>query len=169
MEKLLKKIFSLLNSIIEDENYRRTELGSRRIKKSRVLLLGQMSLLVDKKVSAVFALTQTGDMDAKLEMDFFVKNELKKLLEKNGLIFDEDSEMIFIPKNSKKLELFEFKNIHVQRLDPESVLVSKAVRAPEKNRPLLIESIANSMFPNLVSRIQEEGGDLVLIFGGEDE
>ena len=38
--------------------------------------------------------------------------------------------------------------------------VSKAVKAPEKNKQLLRQAIASSQFPNLVDRILGNGGKL---------
>jgi hypothetical protein len=169
MEELLRVVFENLNRIINAENEVRMREGAKRLGKAKVVLLGQASLLVDKQVSAKLALAQTGDVDAKLEMDSFVKQELKILLEEKGLVYDEDSDKIFIPAGSRELDLFEFDNITVRRLDPESVLVSKAVKAPEKNRPLIIEGTASAIFPELITRIEEAGGDLKKIFGGDDE
>ncbi len=164
MEELLQELFRELNEIVGEENLRRTQNGTRCLPQSKILLLGQMSLLVDKTVSAQLTLAQTGDMDAKIEMDYFVKMQLKTLLDKRGFIYDEDSDLIFIPKGSKELPLFDFTNIKVERLDPESILVSKALKAPEKNRPLLIEGVASGLFPNIITRIEEGGGDLDAIF-----
>ena len=72
---------------------------------------------------------------------------------------------IFIPKDSRKLDLFDFKNVAVARLDSESVIVSKAVKAPEKNRQLIQSSLVETgLFKTLISRIEPEGGDLAKIF-----
>lgn len=170
MKETLLEVFTKLDQSVEKENLRRRNDGVLPLKRSKVIILGQMSLLVDSKVAARLALAQTGDMDAKLDMDFFVKQELKKFLAEKGLVYDEDSDKIFIPKNSSELELFEFRNVVVKRLDPESVLVSKAVKAPDKNRPLIQDATASLVFPNMLSRIEEEGGDLDRIFGEvEDE
>jgi hypothetical protein len=48
----------------------------------------------------------------------------------------------------------------VECLDPESVLVSKAVKAPAKNKQLLRQAIASNQFPSLVDRILKHGGRL---------
>jgi hypothetical protein len=59
------------------------------------------------------------------------------------------------------LDLFDFKNVTVKRLDSESVIVSKALKDPEKNRQLVQSSIVETgMFENLISRIEAEGGNL---------
>jgi len=57
-------------------------------------------------------------------------------------------------------ELFEFGNVTVKTVDPESALVSKAVKAPAKNKQLIRQAIASNQFDNLVDRILASGGKL---------
>jgi len=166
MEALFREIFTKLDQSVEAENLRRREDGQLQMKKSEVLILGQTSLLLDKKLSAKLGLLQTADLDAKLQMEYFVKSQLKELLKERGLVYDEDSEKIFIPRGSLELDLFDFKNVVVKRLDSESVIVSKAVKAPQKNRQLIQSSVVETaLFRNLIPRIEAEGGDLTEIFG----
>ena len=160
IKDILSQIFINLDAWIDAENSIRSDSGALKLPKCQVTILGQMSLLVDEKISATLNLAQTGDLDAKLKMDFPVKQKLKELLAEQGLVYDEDSEKIFIPKGSVELPLFEFKNITVKRIDPESALVSKAVKAPDKNRQLLRQVIDKNKFPNLIDRIEENNGDL---------
>ena len=123
-------------------------------------LLGQMSLLVNKKVSTILSLAQTADRDAQLDMDSVVKKELTSILKKYGLIYDEDSKLIWIPPGAKFEILFDLKNVVVKSIDPESALVSKAVKAPEKNKQLIREAIASGKFKTLIARIEKNGGKL---------
>lgn len=167
IREVLEQLFLKLDAWIDIENNHREESGAGKLAKCQATILEQMSLLVDAKVSAILNLAQTGGLDAKLKMDFLVKKKLKELLAEQGLIYDEDSEKIFIPKGSKELPLFKFNNITVKRLDPESVLVSKAVKAPEKNRQLLRQAIDKNKFPNLIDRIEENNGDLTNLLGNE--
>ncbi|MEJ2170068.1 MAG: hypothetical protein P8X90_31600 [Desulfobacterales bacterium] len=160
MKKLMKKIFTELNQAVELENRQRLKNGTLAIPKSEVILLGQMGLMLNESVSAILSLIQTGDMDAKLRMDYFTKNKLLELLKANGLVYDEDSHLIWIPKNAEAIELFRFKNIEVKLIDAESILVSKAIYAPQKNRQLIRQAIASVKFPNLVDRIVENNGKL---------
>jgi len=165
MEALFREIFANLDQCIEIENLRRREDGQLQLTKSKVLILGQTSLLLDKKLSAKLRLLQTADLDAKLQMEYFVKNKLKELLSEKGLVYDEESEKVFIPKGSLELDLFEFRNVLVKRLDSESVIVSKAVKDPDKNRQLIQSSVVETAwFKNLIPRIEAEGGDLTKIF-----
>ena len=72
----MKKIFTDLNQAVEFENLQRLKEGTLTIPKSEVLLLGQMSLMLNESVTTILNLIQTGDMDAKLQMDHFTKQKL---------------------------------------------------------------------------------------------
>ncbi len=163
MKKLMKKIFTDLNQAVEFENLQRLKEGILTIPNSEVLLFGQMSLMLNESVVKILNLIQTGDMDAKLRMDYFTKNKLLDLLKENGLVYDEDSHLIRIPDNAKVIELFKFKNIEVKLIDAESTLVSKAIHAPQKNKQLIRQAIASGKFPDLVDRIIENNGKLDFI------
>jgi hypothetical protein len=160
MKKLMKKIFTELNQAVESENLRRLEEGILTIPHSEILIFGQMSLMLNESVVEILNLIQTGDMDAKLRMDYFTKSKLIDLIEKNGLVYDEDSPLIWIPENAKLIGLFKFKNIEVKLIDAESTLVSKAIHAPQKNKQLIRQAIASGKFPDLVDRIVENNGKL---------
>ena len=160
MRNLIEKIFTDLNQAVELENIQRLKDDTLRVPKSQILIFGQMSLMVNESVAPILNLAQTGDMDAILRMDFFAKKKLMNLLETNGLVYDEDSALSWIPENAKEVELFKFKNIEVKLVDPESALVSKAIHAPQKNKQLIRQAIASGKFPDLVDRIIENNGKL---------
>lgn len=160
MKKLLIDVFTALENSIEVENSERIKSGAKLISRARITILGQSSLLVQPQLTTYLELVQTGDLDAKLQCDYFIKKKLKEILPQYGLIYDEDSEKIFIPPKSKFSEFINYKNIFVNVIDPESALVSKAVKAPKKNKQLIRSAISTGGFPNLVERILEEGGNL---------
>ena len=161
MQKILEVIFRNLDQWIESENSQRRQDGGFALPKCEVKLLGQMSLLANTKVVATLSLVGTVDMDAKLEkMDHAIKRKMIELLKANNLVYDEDSEKIWLPTGSRFETLFKLKTLKVSIVDPESALVSKAVKAKEKNKLLIQEAIASDSFPNLVDRIQANGGDL---------
>ncbi len=156
----LNQLFVELNIRIEEINCSRREEKLLSVPKAKVQLLGQISLLSHDKVSAILSLAQTGDVDAFLTMDHVVKVELKKALRAQGLVYDEDSYLIWVPPGSKFETFLSLDNLFVESIDPESALVSKAVKAPEKNKQLIRQAIASDGFPNLVDRILENGGRL---------
>jgi len=165
----MHKIFSDLNQAVELENLRHLKEGTLAIPKSEVLLFGQMSLMLNETAATILNLIQTGDMDAKLQMDYFTKKKLLGLLKSNGLVYDEDSHLVRLPDNAQVLELFKFKNIEVKLIDAESTLVSKAVHAPQKNKQLIRQALASGKFPALADRIVENNGRLDLFLEDNNE
>lgn len=159
-KELIRELFTELNQRIEEISRERRDEGLLPISKARVQLLGQISLMINEKAAMELSLAQTGDLDAILTMDGIVKTELKKALSKHGLIYDEDSYLIWIPPAARFEKLFDFDHIIIESIDAESALVSKAVKAPSKNRQLIREAIASEKFPTLVDRILENGGKL---------
>jgi hypothetical protein len=156
----LEALFKELDVRMEAINLERRNEGAMTVSRAEVKILGQMSLLANEKVSMLLTLAQTADMDALLIMDSVLKEELKQLLKKYGLVYDEDSYLIWIPNGAAFEALFDFKNVTVKVIDPESAVVSKAVKAPEKNKQLIREAIASGKFKGLVDRIEKNGGNL---------
>jgi hypothetical protein len=169
MKKLMKKIFEDLNQAVELENLQRLKEGTLTIPKSEVILYGQMSLMLNDPVATFLNIIQTADMDAHLRMDYFTKNKLLDLLKSNGLVYDEDSHLVWIPEDATEIDLFSFKNIEVKLIDAESTLLSKAIHAPQKNKQLIRQAIASNKFPTLVDRIIENNGKLDFFLGDEIE
>ncbi len=156
----LENLFKQLDRKVEEINFHRRAEGILPVSKSSIQLLGQVSLLANEKISAVLTLATTGDLDAFLRMDESVKAEFKMELNKMGWIYDEDSYLIWVPPGAFFTKIFDLTHILVESIDPESALVSKAVKAPEKNKLLIRESIASGKFPNLIKRILANGGQL---------
>jgi hypothetical protein len=157
---LIKDLFTELNQRIEEIIRQRRDDGLLPIPKARVQLLGQISLLIIEKAAVELSLAQTGDLDALLTMDDIVKAELKKTLSKHGLIYDENRYLIWIPPEARFERLLDLDHILIEFIDAESALVSKAVKAPTKNKQLIREAIASEKFPTLVDRILKNGGRL---------
>ena len=169
MIKLIEKIFTDLNQAVELENRQRLKDGTLIIPKSEVIIYGQMSLMLNESEARFLNLIQTADMDAQLRMDYFTKNKLMELLEAEGLVYDDDSHLVWIPKDAQTIDLFQFKNIEVKLIDAESALVSKAIHAPQKNIQLIRQAIASGKFPALVDRIIENNGNLEYFLEGDIE
>jgi hypothetical protein len=156
----IKPIFEKLNDLIALENIERRDNSTRTLPKSEIKILGQMSLLLDEKTSAVISLNQTGDLDALIDAEYFVKKNLKVLLADQGLVYDEDSEKIFLPPGHFFDLLWDLDNVVVKKLDAESALVSKAIKSRDKNRILIRRALLTGLYKTLEKRIIELGGDL---------
>lgn len=160
MKDLFIQVFEKLNSALETENTVRRESGTKLIPMAKLTLLGQISLIVQPEHTYMLSLAQTGDLDAKIRADNAVKVILKEILPAYGLIYDEDSELVFIPAGSQFFKFLNLSLVEVEVIDPESALVSKAVKAPEKNLQLIRQAIVSGSYPNLADRIAVNGGDL---------
>jgi hypothetical protein len=148
---------------------KKKEAGAAKIPPCHIQVLGQMSLLGNKRINSILSLAQTGDMDAKVRAESFVKATLKnEILPKHGLEYDDDSDLIWLPPGHFFEPLCRLKNVRAELLDAESALVSKAVKAKEKNKRLIQDAIASGLFPGLIDRIDESGGDLEF-FAQKDE
>jgi hypothetical protein len=94
-------LFTTLDQKIREANRDRKADGRPQLAKAKIQLLGQMSLMSNDRVTAILSLVQTGDFDAFLRMETAVKHELEKLLASLGLIYDEDSYLIWVPPRSR--------------------------------------------------------------------
>jgi hypothetical protein len=169
MRDLLLTIFNELNEWIEAYNAAIGPDETGRLRPIEVLILGQFTLLANDVAARVLTLQRTNDLDAVIkENDWNIRRILdKEILRKHGLELEPQSDDIWIPPGAKYDLLQDFKNVRVKLLDPESALVSKAVKAKKKNKILIIDAVASGEFPTLVERIEKNGGDLEY-FIGED-
>ena len=101
IKEQLNELFIELNNRIDEINIARRNDGLPPIANAKVQILGQMSLLSNDMASMILSLAQTGDLVALLTMDHVIKEELKKALAKQGLVYDEDSYLIWIPPGAK--------------------------------------------------------------------
>ena len=69
------------------------------------------------------------------------------------------SSEVWIPPGAKYLEIFSGNALDCEILDPISALVSKAIKAPEKNRILVREAL-NVYGETLEAKIKEHGGNI---------
>lgn len=171
MKDLLLTIFRELDEWIEAYNADIAADDGKKLRPIEVRILGQFTLLANDFATRVLTLQRTNDLDAVIrENDWNINRILnREILPKHGLNLDSQSEDIWLPPGASYELLHDFKNVRVKLLDPESALVSKAVKAKEKNKNLIIEAIASDQFPSLVARIEENGGDLDYFVGDEDE
>ena len=111
-----------------------------------ITILGQTSLLIDERVSVAIDLAATSDMDALVSAEYFVQQKFSELLKIEGLMLDTDSPYIFLPKNHTFDEIYDFEFLQVSKIDAESALVSKAVKAAQKNMELIKDALSSGLF-----------------------
>ncbi len=137
----LIQIFENLDRAIEVENEERRESGTLLLPKTEIILLGQMSLLENPEVKAHITLFATYDVDAIVKGSHWIQRKFNELLKKEGLELDSLSHEIWIPPESTFTDIFSSNYLHCLRLDPLYALLSKAIKAKEKNKILIAQAL----------------------------
>ena len=137
--KELESVFVDLDKRLKAYADECSQLGGRQIEDSKLRILGQTSLLLNPSVVSKLMPFATKDVDALILGESSVcRKFFKEVLATKGLVYDDLSKEIWLPRNSKFTEIFRGVKLSVEVIDPISTLVSKAVKAPDKNQ-LLIE------------------------------
>ena len=156
--KEVLQVIEELGKVIESENKIREELGAVPLRPTAIRILGQMSLLLNDDVSSQIRLFATQDVDAHIEGDSFVAESFRRLLGERNLEFDFLSTEIWIPADASYIRIYDSQRLSCEILDPISALVSKAIKAPEKNWNL-IQKALEIYGDELASKIRNHGGD----------
>ena len=102
-------------------------------------MLGQAALFI---AELDLTLTATQDLDAYADYDWAVQQELERLLAKEGKVLDPHGHEIWMPRETQYAPLYEGTHVEAFVADPDAVLISKACKAPEKNKALITEYLA---------------------------
>ncbi len=102
------------------------------------------------ELSPPLKLRATDDVDAVVEGEFAVRKQLEALLEGQGMALDRLAHEAWMPSETTYVKAYEGPNVVLEVADVESVLVSKALKAPQKNERLLAEYIANGPSPRFM-------------------
>jgi hypothetical protein len=156
--KLFERIIEKLEVQIGELNRVRIENGDFRLPKAKIVLLGQFSLLANPRISAQLHIPATMDVDARIEANHQIKEAFLKILDSEGLHYDEDSGLVWIPPKSTFETIYESTTVEVTAISPIYGILSKAIKAKEKNR-LLVQEAIGIFGESLVKLIVKYGGD----------
>lgn len=139
IESVLRDIFKKLAALIQEENLGRIRSDNPEplIKACEFKILGQFAL-IEANVSDI----ATRDVDAQTTGNDWVKARFSELLKAHKLVWDRHSHEIRMPKETKYNVLFTGESLRALIAQPEYVLISKALYAPEKNQGIFQEYIA---------------------------
>jgi hypothetical protein len=141
MHKLLEKISKILEDEISLANLERAKNSEPRIKPIKITILGQFALIINQGISEKIPLAATMDVDALFEGDWSFRKIFERTLKDSGLILDELSSEIWIPPQSQYVCYYKSAQITIQGLTPIYCLLSKAIKAPDKNKVLIINAL----------------------------
>ena len=135
----LTTIFEQLDQWVTAENKSSTVEGFRLLPKSIFRVVGQAALL---EANVQFNVAATVDVDVLNNAKHEVVAKLSELLMTEGLELDPLSNEIWMPLETKYIEIFKGVWVTAMRAETEFIMVSKALKAPTKNRVLLRNYIA---------------------------
>jgi len=149
---MLRELVQKLDDWAIDQNVQARNEGLPVLEPCTIRLLGQAALF---EVELGLELAQTKDVDVVADFPDAVRREFERLLEKQGRELDPLGREIWMPRETRYEEIFRGKLVRLLVAEPEAVLVSKALKAPAKNGPLLTEYLAkgaSSRFLDLAKR-----------------
>ncbi len=150
----LGAILLALDQWVARENVQARADGVPMFRKSAIRVLGQFALWVS---TTGLTLTTTQDLDAYADCEWAVQKELERLLAKNGLILDPHGRKVWMPRETIYRPIYEGAHVSGFVADIEAVLISKALKAPDKNKSLLTEYLAqgaSERFSKLATKYQ---------------
>lgn len=150
----LEKVFMELNAWIAEKNQDLSEEGVRTLPRCRIRVLGQTALL---EAETDLPLAATKDVDVYADYEHALQVKFEELLRARGKLLDPLGHEAWMPKETKYLTIFNGSYVTGQIANPEYVLLSKALKAPEKNRALMVEYLArdpSEVFLQLAEKYQ---------------
>ncbi|HEX5101705.1 MAG TPA: hypothetical protein VFV94_19470 [Polyangiaceae bacterium] len=133
---MLREVAEQLDRWMIDENLRLADDGLLRLKPCTIRALGQAALL---ELGLPVELAATQDVDVRADYEDAVRRRFAELLRARGLELDPLGHEIWMPSETRYTSAFQGKFVALMLAEPEAILVSKALKAPAKNRVLIAE------------------------------
>jgi hypothetical protein len=154
---MLVRLAERLDAWVLAENIAARAEGLLAIRACTIRLLGQVALF---EAHVPLALAATKDVDVKADYEDSVRREFERLLAAEGRELDPLGHEIWMPTETRYSELFAGKFVRLLLAEAEAVLVSKALKAPVKNGPLLTEYLASGASDRFFELAQRYSLDL---------
>lgn len=137
---MLKELAAELDEWFVDEAREAMHEGMASPRACTIRVHGQMALL-ERELK--LSLVATQDVDVSENLSGAARKEFERLLAKRGLVLDPVGHEAWMPKETEYETFFSGKFVMLKVADEECVLLSKAAKAPQKNRALLTEYLAS--------------------------
>ena len=154
---MLVEVAERLDAFVVARNIEARSEGLLALRPCVIRLLGQTALLEAK---VALTLAATIDVDVYADYDFAIEREFRRLLAARGRELDSLGSEIWMPAETKYSSLFAGYFIALLVADTEAILISKALKAPSKNRSLLIEYLARGASRRFLQLAKKYGLDL---------
>ena len=136
---MLVRIVQRLDAWITSENLAARADGLPTHSACTIKLLGQMALL---ERAAPLHLVATHDVNVYADYGDAVRHAFRRFLQEAGKELDAVGHEVWMPRETRYDPLFRGSFVTFLVADTEAVLVSKALKAPQKNARLLTEYLA---------------------------
>lgn len=136
---MLAEVAEELDRWVIDENVRAGAEGLLRLRPCTIRALGQSALL---EIGLPVELAATKDVDVYADYDDAIRRRFAELLAGRGLELDLLAHEIWMPRETRYTPAFSGKLVQLMLAEPEAILVSKALKAPAKNRVLITEYLS---------------------------
>jgi hypothetical protein len=144
---MLREIAEQLDDFVLAYNAEARREGLLALPPCVIKLLGQTALM-ESKIS--LALAATNDVDVHADYHFAIEQEFRRLLALQGRELDPLGGEAWMPRETNYRPLFAGRFVTLLVADVESILLSKALKAPRKNQPLLTEYLARGASPRFL-------------------
>jgi hypothetical protein len=154
---MLRDVARRLDEFVIAQNLEARAEGLPSLRPCVIKLLGQRALI---ESGASLRLAATKDVDVFADYEHTVEAEFRRLLAREGLELDPVAHEIWMPAETKYEPLFQGRFVTLLVADTEAVLLSKGLKAPRKNGPLLTEYLAQGASSRFLALAHEHGLDL---------
>lgn len=154
---MLRRVAEALDDWVIEENLAARAGGVLAFRPCTIRVLGQTALF---EAHVPLTLAATRDVDVRADYDDAVRRAFERLLAAEGRELDPLGHEIWMPAETQYSELYSGKFVRVLLADLEAVLVSKALKAPAKNRALVTEYLAKGASDRFLKLAAKYGVDL---------
>jgi hypothetical protein len=133
---MLLEVFEELDEWAKATNRENLDEGMMPIGKCLIQVVGQTALLEAK---LDINLAATADVDVHQQIEYTFRKKFEELLKKHGKFLDPVGHEAWMPEETKYKTIFKGRHVEGAIAEPEFVLISKALKAPKRNRDLIAE------------------------------
>ena len=136
---MLLPLFLELERWVGRENAKARSAGMPTYPRCTIRVIGQTALL---EAALPLRLAATRDVDVYADYPWAVEQKFAELLRAAGQELDPLGREAWMPKETAYTTLHDGTWVLGRIAEPDFVLIAKALKAPEKNRPLLLQYLA---------------------------
>ncbi len=136
---MLQKVLRELDEWAQEKSRENIADGLFSLGKCQIQIIGQ-SALIEAKLN--LNLAATADVDIHKQIDYVFRKKFEELLKAEGKFLDPVGYESWMPAETKYKSIFSGKHVDGLIAEPEYVLISKAHKAPKKNKDVLAEYLA---------------------------